>query len=367
MSLHRLSHQNIPSVSSSFSVVSLSVSFLSLFPLPLFILLPDYVWTSSFSYWHSFPPVVLWLPENQSCKSLFLLLLLVRRRVNLLLSSCFHTFENTFSFLSFVTKNIYSHYVWTAGCRFALITWKITRLLHKRNMIRTSLQSSVITSELVWSLPEPQTANVSHWALLWKSTGCFVFNFASIVFLLTDAFIVKEQRFLALFPAPSLLYPNSTDEEDSYFISIKPREPCSSSCSHVLFVSEASLPFPPSLQQLNLISCDFLSIRSSFSLQVGHLPLYSSLLEKMSILSSSVGESLIPISLPFFERRRRSLFIPCAKYFCVFSSFLFLQITRSSSISPSFSLSVLAVETRTDWLWDLTRAKTGCQQVMIET
>ena len=302
MSLHRLSHQNIPSVSSSFSVVSLSVSFLSLFPLPLFILLPDYVWTSSFSYWHSFPPVVLWLPENQSCKSLFLLLLLVRRRVNLLLSSCFHTFENTFSFLSFVTKNIYSHYVWTAGCRFTLITWKITRLLHKRNMIRTSLQSSVITSELVWSLPEPQTANVSHWALLWKSTGCFVFNFASIVFLLTDAFIVKEQRFLALFPAPSLLYPNSTDEEDSYFISIKPREPCSSSCSHVLFISEASLPFPPSLQQLNLISCDFLSIRSSFSLQVGHLPLYSSLLEKMSILSSLLSANH---SFPFLSHSMR--------------------------------------------------------------
>lgn len=168
MSLHRLSHQNIPSVSSSFSVVSPSVSFLSLSPLPLFILLPDYVWTSPSSYWQfpSCSPLTPWEPAWKI--SLLLLLLLVRRQVNLLLSCLLvSTFpsENAFSFLlscflsfclSFLTKNINSHHVWTVEqqvARFALITWKITRLLHKQNNFSPSkspLSHYILTPRLIF-------------------------------------------------------------------------------------------------------------------------------------------------------------------------------------------------------------------------
>lgn len=115
--------------------------------------------------------------------------------------------------------------------------------------------------------------------------------------------------------------------------------------------SETSPPLPVSpWENEHFVLCSFFFLSANHS-----FPFFSLSLKKDESLSSSL----------------------CRVFLCFFLLFC-LQITLRRPLpsfverqarppSLSLSLSVLGVETRTDWLWDLTRAKTGCQQVMIET
>lgn len=213
-------------------------------------------------------------------------------------------------------------------------------------------------SHYIWT-PRLIFLNVCQWALLWKSTRC-VSNFSSIVFLLNDkAFIVKEQRFSCPLSCNISLL-SKLNWWSRFLLSFY-----KTTRTSLFFVSEVSPPFLFNSWTWFLVI--FSSIRSSFSLQVRHLPLYSSLLEKMSILSSLLSANH---SLPFLSCSLREDDSLSSSPVPSISLFFPLSSAYKSLVPPPprrLSLSVLAVETRTDWLWDLTRAKTGCQQVMIET
>lgn len=230
--------------------------------------------------------------------------------------------------------------------------------INKTQLLTISKSSKSLHLNSTSDFPEPQTAHVCQWALLWKSTRC-VSNFSSIVFLLTVAFIVKEQRFSCPLSCNISLL-SKLNWWSRFLLSFY-----KTTRTSLFFVSEVSPLFLFNSWTWFLVI--FSSIRSSFSLQVRHLPLYSSLLEKMSILSSLLSANH---SLPFLSRSLREDDSLSSSPVPSISLFFPLSSAYKSLVPPPsrrLSLSVLAVETRTDWLWDLTRAKTGCQQVMIET